>query len=33
VTLTRADGPPRVDTMNIDADDFRNVKWIRVRRD
>lgn len=33
VTLTRADGPPRVDTMNIDAGDFRNVKWIRVRRD
>lgn len=33
VTLTRAAGPPRVDTMNIDAEDFRNVKWIRVRRD
>jgi len=33
VTLTKADGPPRVDTMLVDADDFRNVKWIRVRRD
>lgn len=33
VTLTKADGAPRVDTMLIDADDFRNVKWIRVRRD
>jgi hypothetical protein len=33
VTLTRADGPPRVNTMVIDADDFQNVKWIRVRRD
>ena len=31
VTLTRADGRPRVDTMIIDADDFLNVKWIRVR--
>ena len=33
VTLTKADGPPRVDTVLLDADDFRNVKWIRVRRD
>jgi hypothetical protein len=31
VRLTKANGPPRVDTMLIDADDFRNVKWIRVR--
>ena len=30
VTLTKADGPARVDTMLIDADDFRNVKWIRI---
>jgi len=30
VTLTKADGPPRVDTMLVDADDLRNVKWIRV---
>ncbi len=33
VRLTRAKGPPRVDAMDIDADDFRNIKWIRVRRD
>lgn len=33
VTLTKAAGPPRVDMMLVDADDFRNVKWIRVRRD
>lgn len=33
VTLTKANGTPRVDTMLIDAEDFRNVKWIRVRRD
>jgi len=33
VTLTKADGPPRVDTMLIDAADFRKVKWIRVHRD
>jgi endo-1,4-beta-mannosidase len=33
VTLTKADGVPRVDTMLIDADDLRNIKWIRVRRD
>jgi hypothetical protein len=32
VTLSEADGPPRVDTMLLDADDFKNVKWIRVRR-
>jgi len=33
VTLTKADGPPRVDTMLLDAEDFRNIKWIRVRKD
>jgi len=32
VTLAKAEGPPRVDTMLVDADDFRNVKWIRVHR-
>ncbi len=33
VTLSKADGPPRVDTILVDAEDFRNIKWIRVRRD
>ena len=33
VTLTKADGTPRVDTMLVDADDFQNIKWIRVHRD
>jgi hypothetical protein len=33
VTLTKADGTPRVDTMFIDAEDFQNIKWIRVHRD
>ena len=33
VTLMKAEGPVRVDTMIVDADVFRNVKWIRVRRD
>lgn len=33
VTLTKAGGTPRVDTILLDADDFRNIKWIRVRRD
>jgi hypothetical protein len=33
VTLTKADGISRVDTLLVDADDFRNIKWIRVRRD
>ena len=32
VTLTKAVGAPRVDTMRIEADDFRKIKWIRVRR-
>lgn len=33
VALTKANGTPRVDTMLIDADDFQNIKWIRVHRD
>ena len=33
VTLSRAEGSPRVDTMLVDAEDFQNIKWIRVRRD
>lgn len=33
VTLKKADGKPRVDTILIDPDDLRNIKWIRVRRD
>jgi hypothetical protein len=33
VTMTKNDGKPRVDTMVVDADEFRNVKWIRVRID
>jgi hypothetical protein len=33
VTLKKPDGKPRVDTILIDADDFQNVKWIRVHRD
>jgi hypothetical protein len=32
VTLKKVSGTPRVDTMLIDADEFRNIKWIRVRR-
>ena len=33
VTLKEADGTPRVDTILIDADDFYNIKWIRIHRD
>ena len=33
VTLTKADGTPRVDTLLIDADELQNIKWIRVCRD
>jgi hypothetical protein len=33
VTLTKSDGIPRVDTVLVDAEDFPNVKWIRIRRD
>jgi hypothetical protein len=32
VTLTKVDGPPRVDTIHVDIDEFRDVKWIRVHR-
>lgn len=31
VTLSKADGTLRVDTMLIDANDLPNIKWIRVR--
>jgi hypothetical protein len=33
VTLSKANGTPRVDTMLVDAEDFQNIKWIRVRKD
>jgi hypothetical protein len=33
VTLTKAEGSPRVETILIEADDFQAIKWIRVRRD
>jgi hypothetical protein len=33
VTLTKADGTPRIDTLLIDADVLPDIKWIRVRRD
>jgi hypothetical protein len=33
VTLTKAVGTPRVDTLVIEAEDFKNIKWIRVHRD
>jgi hypothetical protein len=33
VTLKKADGTPRVETMFIDAEDFQNIKWIRVWKD
>jgi hypothetical protein len=33
LTLTKADGPPRVDTVLIDAGRLRDIKWIRVRYD
>lgn len=33
VTLTKAHGTPRVDTMLVDAGDFQNITWIRVHRD
>lgn len=31
VTLTKTDGPPRVETLWVDAEDLRRIKWIRVR--
>ncbi len=33
VTLMKADGTPRVNTVLVDADRFGDIKWIRVRRD
>jgi hypothetical protein len=33
VTLTKADGTPRVNIIVVDADRFGDIKWIRVRRD
>jgi len=33
VVLKKADGTPRVDTVFIDAEDLRNITWVRVRRD
>ena len=33
VTLTKAGGTPRVDTILLDAEDFQSIRWIRVRRD
>jgi len=33
VTLTKAVGTPRVRTLLVDAEEFQNVKWIRVCRD
>ena len=33
VRLKKADGTPRVVTIFLDADEFRNIKWIRVQRD
>lgn len=33
VTLTKAHGPPRVDTLLLDADALPNVKWIRIIKD
>ena len=33
VTLSKADGTPRVDTMLVDAEDFQNIKWIRIHID
>ena len=33
VTLKKSNGPPRVDTILVDAIDLRNLKWIRVHFD
>ena len=33
VTLTNAFGSPRLETILLDADELRNVKWIRISRD
>ena len=32
-TLTKIDGTPRVETIFLDADEFQNIKWIRIHRD
>jgi hypothetical protein len=32
VNLTKASQPPRVDTMSLEAKEFRDVKWIRIHR-
>jgi hypothetical protein len=32
VMLTKADGPPRVATMVVEADDLRNIKWSSAQR-
>jgi hypothetical protein len=31
VTLKKADGPTRVETILMAAEDFRNIKWLRIR--
>ena len=33
VMMRKAGGTPRVDTIVIEAEDFKNIKWIRVHRD
>ena len=33
VKLTKAVGPPRVETMSIAAEEFKTVKWIRIHGD
>jgi len=33
LTLTKMDAAPKLDTMLVDPDELRNVKWIRVRGD
>jgi hypothetical protein len=33
VRLKKAEGPRKIDTILVDPDDFRNIKWIRVHRD
>jgi hypothetical protein len=33
VTLKRTEGLPRINAILLDADEFKNIKWIRVRRD
>jgi len=32
VTLTKVKGTLRVDTFLVDAEEFQNVKWIRIHR-